>query len=192
MRCTADGGVCGNLFGREHKRAFFLIKSLCLGFEAVLKFQQCIFVTGLAQLVDFLHMLACQLVEQLINAVVVFLSGHIQQLCFAEFPSGHDVELASRRGAFGVHVVAHTGSCQGTLLVEELRHELGRHGVTHIAASQHCRVGSCLAVRVACLNHKLADDAVEEGRVIHAFLGELDEVVAVLRGFVIQFHHDVS
>ena len=36
------------------------------------------------------------------------------------------------------------------------------------------------------------EDIVEEGAVVHAFLGELDEVVAVLRCFVIQSYHDVA
>ena len=76
--------------------------------------------------------------------------------------------------------------------MEELRNEFGRYGVAYISTTQMCGIVGILAVWVACLNHECLDDAVEEGTVVHAFLGQLDEVVAMLRSFVIQFHNDVT
>ena len=76
--------------------------------------------------------------------------------------------------------------------MEELRHEFCRDGVAYIATTQMGCICGVLAFRVACLNHELADDTVEEGTVVYTFLGELDEVVAVLWSFVIQFHNDFA
>ena len=76
--------------------------------------------------------------------------------------------------------------------MEELRNEFGWYGIAHIATTQLCGIVGVLAVRVSCLNHECLDDAVEEGRVIYTFLGEFDEIVAVFRSFVIQFHNDVA
>ena len=192
MRCATDGGVCGDLFRCELERFFLLLEGVCLCFKAVLKFHEPFLVVGLAELVDFLHVLACQLVEDFFRAVVVLGAFHVEELSFAELASGHDVELASRRFALRVHIIAHSCCSQCALLVEELRYELGRYGVTHISSAQLCGIWRSLAVRVACLNHELADDAVEEGAVVHAFLGELDEVIAVFRSFVVKFHDDVA
>ena len=95
VRCATYGSVCSNLLRSEHERFFFLVLGSSLCFEAILESQQAGFIVCLTHLVDFLHVLAGQFVEDFVDAVVVLLSGHVEQLCFAELASGYDVKLAT-------------------------------------------------------------------------------------------------
>ena len=69
---------------------------------------------------------------------------------------------------------------------------LGRHGVGLFALAQLHPLGGLPAGTVARLNHEIGNDAVEQHPVVVTPAHQLHEVVAVLRGFVVQHEADVA
>ena len=104
-----------------------------------------------------------KLVEDVLLHLHAHLLLHLLQLVLLVGLSPDDIELAAAALTLRVHLVAQTGSAQGTALVEELWiNKLGRDGVIRSARAQHLALWSTLAVRVAALDHKILDDTVEE------------------------------
>lgn len=111
----------------------------------------------------------------------------------AELLARDDVELGPATALLGVDIVGLACSCQGTACVVVVgQEELGCQAVGHVAVAQHL-AGFCrAAVGVASLYHELVDDAMEEGAVVVAALGQLEEVVAVDGGLVEEGYADVT
>ena len=105
----------------------------------------------------------------------------------------YGTKMAAAALTLRVHLVAQTGSAQGTAFVEELWiNKLGRDGVIRSARAQHLALWSALAVRVAALDHEILDDTVEECAIEISLFCQLDEVVTMLRCLVVEAHLDVA
>ena len=97
------------------------------------------------------------------------------------------IELASAASALGIGTVAFAGCCQHSALVEMGRIlDLGGQGVAWVTFSQKSARGSITGVRVATLYHEVCDDAMEEEIIEVAITSELEEVVAMEWGVVVE------
>ena len=134
-----------------------------------------------------------KLVEDVLLHLHAHLLLHLLQLVLLVGLSPDDIELAAAALTLRVHLVAQTGSAQGTALVEELWiNKLGRDGVIRSARAQHLALRSALAVRVAALDHEILDDTVEECAIEISLLCQLQKVVTMLRSLVVEAHLDVA
>ena len=115
--------------------------------------------------------------------------GDHVELVLREDVAVHDVELGAGGGLRGV-VVAGCG--HGAALVVERGHELGGYALGGAAHAEALAGLGGLGVGVARLDHEALDDAVEEHTVVVTLLHQLDEVVAVKRGFVVEGDGDVA
>ena len=185
MRRPAYGGISLDLLRREPQGAFLFELRFRLCFQCVLQGEKSGGIVGFAHFIDVFHVPARQVLENGVEACLVDIVFDVDELRFAEHVSCHDVELASRRSPFGIDIVRLACRGERSPLMVEGGDEFGGDGIAHIAASQHGGIAGGLAFRVACLNHEMLDDAVEQGAVIRAFFHQLDKVVPVLRGFVV-------
>ena len=70
--------------------------------------------------------------------------------------------------------------------------ELGFQGVVQLAAAQALSWFGVFALQVAGLYHEVADDSVEQQRVVCLLLDQLHEVVAVDGCLVVECNADVA
>ena len=107
--------------------------------------------------------------------------------------TGDNVELAGAAAVLGVDIVAFTGCCHRAAPMDNpWRAELWFQGVTQVAIAQFLSRLCRAAVGVTSLNHEVIDDAVEEQRVVEVLVHQLQEVVAVDGGLVVEGYADVA
>ena len=172
-----------------------LLLAALLGFihQLILQLHQALAVAVAAEVHDFIMVLLGKLVEDVLLHLHAHLLLHLLQFVLLVGLSPDDIELAAAALTLRVHLVAQTGSAQGTALVEELWiNKLGWDGVIRSARAQHLALWSALAVRVAALDHEILDDTVEECSIEISLLRQLQEVVTMLRSLVVEAHLDVA
>ena len=119
----------------------------------------------------------------------IYTMFYFVQLLLAVFFSLHQIELARRRGAFGVDHIAQTGCRQSTAFVVQLReNNLGRNRIIQSAGTQPRRRIALTRIGVAGLRHKIFYHAVKQQPIVKTFVHEFHKIVAMLRRLVVQPH----
>ena len=70
--------------------------------------------------------------------------------------------------------------------------DFGLDGVSRTSHTQHFASRCPLGVRIAALDHEILDDPMEKGAVLISLFHQLQEIVTVKRGLVIQANNDVA
>ena len=149
--------------------------------------------TDSAEVHNFIMMLLGKLVEDVLLHLHAHLLLHLFQFILLVGLSPYNIELATAALSFWVYLISQTGCTQGTTLVEKLWiNELGRDGIVRTTCAQHLAFRSAFAVWIAALNHKILDDTMEESAIEISLLCQLQEVVTMLRGLVVEAHLDVA
>ena len=104
-----------------------------------------------------------------------------------------DIELATTGATLRVHPVALASHGQGaTTMVVLGGAELGHQGIVQLASAQRGAWLGMTTRGVAALDHKTLDDAMKEERVVELLVDQLEEVVAMDGGVVVEHHADVA
>ena len=192
-RCSAYFSVSLLLLFGKLRVALLLAALLGFIHQFILEFHQAFTVAVAAEVHDFFMMFFGKLVEDVLLHLHAHLLLHLLQFILLVGLTPNDIKLASAALAFWVYLVAKTGCAQGTTLVEKLWiNELGRDGIVRTTCAQHLAFRSAFAVWIAALNHKILDDTMEESAIEISLLCQLQEVVTMLRGLVVEAYLDVA
>ena len=138
---------------------------------------------------------SCLLIGQLDPAVGQRVEPllHLRKVVARERAPPDYVELAGAGALLRILVVALAGGGQYAAAVVDVgQPELGRQRVVQVALAQLCAGCGMAAERVAGLNHEVADDPVEEQRVVELVAHQIQEIVAVAGCLVIECQPDVA
>ena len=76
--------------------------------------------------------------------------------------------------------------------MEVCRCELSLYSVVGSACTKLLALWRILAVGVAALHHEVLDDAMEQRSVVETLFNELQHIVTMFRGVVVEAHDDVA
>ena len=189
---ATNGGIELTLFGSVLGFTLLLGQGHSLFLQFVLQGHQACVVAVLAQLDDATAVLDHEVVENVLQLLLSHLALELGELAGTVDIASDDVELATAGTLLGIDLVALTGSSEGSLLMYQRLVELGRDGVVGASGTEMCSGRSSTRIGIATLNHKVLDDTVEESAVVIALTGQLEEIITMKGGLVIETNGDVT
>ena len=115
---------------------------------------------------------------------------HVLERLRAHIAPLDDVELASTAAALWIDLISLTGRSQGPFDMDEGRVDLRLDGVARSSSTQARSGGGVHGLGISPLRHEPRNDPVEQRSVVEPFSSQLQKVVAVLGGLIVQLHHD--